>query len=198
MMSEHVIEIVEDDEKLKEGHLDKLVVRGEQVWETIQNLLHDVTVRRVTVLRRDGKKVLDIPVYAGVAGILLLGPWTAIPLLGAIVFEYSLIVERRTGEFKQGTKPTLAKPTVVELSAGPEEQDEVEEIMLAAAPPDDLTRLNGIGPKVASLLQASGIHTYTQLAQTPISQLQAILEQAGARYRLIDPTTWPEQAAALA
>lgn len=197
-MSEHVIEIVEEDERMKESRLDSLVVRGEQVWETIQNLLHDVTVRRVTVLRRDGKKVLDIPVYAGVAGILLLGPWTAVPLLGAVLFEYSLVVERRTGEFKQGAKPTLAKPMVEELSAEAEEQDDVEEITLAAAPPDNLTRINGIGPKVASLLQANGIHTYTQLAQTSVSQLRVILEQAGARYRLIDPTSWPEQAAALA
>ncbi len=58
--------------------------------------------------------------------------------------------------------------------------------------PDDLKVIEGIGPKIASTLQAAGIQTFAQLAQTEVETLHRILEDAGLR--LADPTTWPEQA----
>ena len=65
----------------------------------------------------------------------------------------------------------------------------------APAPPkpDDLKLIEGIGPKISSLLNAAGIFTFAQLAATPVADLQAILDKAGLR--LGDPATWPEQAA---
>lgn len=59
---------------------------------------------------------------------------------------------------------------------------------------DDLVRIRGIGPKTVSLLHAAGITTFAQLASTSVDQLRAILQQAGGRYRIIDPTSWPAQA----
>jgi len=61
------------------------------------------------------------------------------------------------------------------------------------AAPDDLKLIEGIGPKISSLLNAAGIMTFAQLASTPVADLQAILDKAGLR--LGDPATWPEQAA---
>jgi len=60
--------------------------------------------------------------------------------------------------------------------------------------PDDLTRIEGIGPKISSLIQADGITTFARLAQTEVSRLKGILDEAGPRFRLADPATWPEQA----
>lgn len=61
--------------------------------------------------------------------------------------------------------------------------------------PDDLTRIEGIGPKISSVLQAGGITTFAQLADTDVDQLREILEQSDPRLlRLANPTTWPEQA----
>jgi predicted flap endonuclease-1-like 5' DNA nuclease len=60
---------------------------------------------------------------------------------------------------------------------------------------DDLTRIEGIGPKVAQVLGDAGITTFAALAGTEVTQLRQILDSAGSRYRLTDPTTWPEQAA---
>ena len=191
-MSEHIIEIHEEEVAPAESRMDTLVVRGEQVLDTLKSLLSDVTVRRVIVRRRDGRKILDIPLVAGVAGTFVFWAWMPIPVITALLFECSIIVERRDAGLKQGHKPELAKPVVDEFV-----MDEEEEVVLesaAATTPSDLTRINGVGPKVASLLQESGIHTFAQLAQTDVAVLQAILEKAGARYRLIDPTTWPAQA----
>lgn len=64
---------------------------------------------------------------------------------------------------------------------------------IPGAIPDDLKLIEGIGPKISSLLNAAGIMTFAQLANTPVADLQAILDKAGLR--LGDPATWPEQAA---
>jgi large subunit ribosomal protein L21 len=58
--------------------------------------------------------------------------------------------------------------------------------------PDDLTILEGIGPKINTLLQAAGIRTFAQLAVSEVSELKAILDPAGLQF--IDPGTWAEQA----
>ena len=68
----------------------------------------------------------------------------------------------------------------------------------AVATPDDLVRLEGIGPKIAERLQAAGITSFAELAKTSVARLEAILAEAGPRFRLAAPQTWPEQAALLA
>lgn len=70
----------------------------------------------------------------------------------------------------------------------------------AAAPAvrlDDLTQIKGIGPKMAGLLNEAGIQSLAQLAETELAQLQEIVDQAGSRFRLADPTSWASQAKAL-
>jgi predicted flap endonuclease-1-like 5' DNA nuclease len=64
--------------------------------------------------------------------------------------------------------------------------------------PDDLTRIEGIGPRIAEKLAQAGITTYAGLALTPPERLKAVLAKAGPRFRLARPQTWPEQAALLA
>jgi predicted flap endonuclease-1-like 5' DNA nuclease len=59
--------------------------------------------------------------------------------------------------------------------------------------PDDLTRVEGIGPKISSVLAEAGIVTFEQLAGSDPETLSGILRQAGLPFA--DPTTWPEQAA---
>jgi predicted flap endonuclease-1-like 5' DNA nuclease len=59
---------------------------------------------------------------------------------------------------------------------------------------DDLTIVEGIGPKIAELLTARGIQTFAELAVTPVDRIAAILQEAGPQFRMAVPTTWPEQA----
>ncbi len=61
--------------------------------------------------------------------------------------------------------------------------------------PDDLKKIEGIGPKVQEALNESGIYTYKKLSETGVDMLQDILDHAGSRFRLQNPQTWPEQAA---
>ncbi len=62
-----------------------------------------------------------------------------------------------------------------------------------AVEPDDLTKIDGIGPRTASILAAAGITTYAQLAQSNEGELAKILSAAG----LLTPggiSSWPKQA----
>ena len=64
----------------------------------------------------------------------------------------------------------------------------------AATAGDDLTRIEGVGPKVAELLQSSGIMSYTQLSAASPERLGQILAGAGGIMATMDPSTWPAQA----
>jgi len=57
--------------------------------------------------------------------------------------------------------------------------------------PDDLQRIEGIGPKIAGVLNAAGIAAYAQIAGSGADELKAILASAGVR---ANTSTWPEQA----
>ena len=60
--------------------------------------------------------------------------------------------------------------------------------------PDDLTKVEGIGPKIAGLLNDDGITTFSALEAASVDRIQGILDRAGPRYRMHDPGTWPQQA----
>ncbi len=62
----------------------------------------------------------------------------------------------------------------------------------------DFTYIEGIGPKISTLLLDAGIESYHHLASTSGADLREILDGAGPRYRLADPTSWPQQAAMIA
>lgn len=57
---------------------------------------------------------------------------------------------------------------------------------------DDLTRIEGIGPKIQQVLNQAGISTFNQLAEADTRDLEATLRQAGLRIH--NPGSWPLQA----
>ena len=59
---------------------------------------------------------------------------------------------------------------------------------------DDLTIIEGIGPKVAAIFVEAGITSFADLAKKSKSELEAILDPHGAVYVAMDPTTWAQQA----
>lgn len=63
---------------------------------------------------------------------------------------------------------------------------------------NDLTVVEGIGPKIADVLLAAGIKTWWQLHQTDVSVIADALAEAGPRFQVHDPVTWPQQGGMLA
>ena len=59
---------------------------------------------------------------------------------------------------------------------------------------DDLTKIEGIGPQVAGLLNSVGLMSFQQLAQTTPDQIKEVLNHAGGIMATMNPSTWPDQA----
>ncbi|MEE9363869.1 MAG: 30S ribosomal protein S2 [Cellulophaga sp.] len=59
---------------------------------------------------------------------------------------------------------------------------------------DDLTKVEGIGPKISEIFQAAGISTFADLAGKSEDDLKAILAEAGSRYASKNPSSWAKQA----
>jgi len=59
---------------------------------------------------------------------------------------------------------------------------------------DDFKKIEGIGPKISELLKGAGIATFEELSKTDVDRIKEILAEAGNRYKMHDPTTWPKQA----
>ena len=118
------------------------------------------------------------------------------------------------------TKEPEAEPEV-EVAATPEpaatreevphvEDEVVQEKVAAEIPPeaekvkkpakvkkvkeDDLKIIEGVGPKLESILKEAGISDLRVLSNASVESLQEILEGAGSRYKMFNPTTWPKQA----
>ncbi len=59
---------------------------------------------------------------------------------------------------------------------------------------DDLTKVEGIGPKVKGIFNEEGIFTFADLAAKTPEELRAILVPKGGIYAGMTPDTWPKQA----
>ncbi len=58
----------------------------------------------------------------------------------------------------------------------------------------DLTKIEGVGPKIAELLAGNGILTYQDLADASADKLKSVLDGGGAAFASHDPSTWSQQA----
>ena len=60
---------------------------------------------------------------------------------------------------------------------------------------DNLTKIEGIGPKLFGILKDAGIETFKKLSTAKADKIADILVAAGGnKYKRFDPTTWPDQA----
>ncbi|MBN1315435.1 MAG: DUF4332 domain-containing protein [Anaerolineales bacterium] len=83
---------------------------------------------------------------------------------------------------------------LVEAHIQEEKPSSIPEQPVEPIVPDDLAKIEGIGPKISSVLQEAGITTFAQLAETDVARIEEILDK-DTRLRLANPSTWPKQAA---
>ncbi|QIP11242.1 50S ribosomal protein L17 [Spirosoma aureum] len=90
-----------------------------------------------------------------------------------------------------------ARPAAEAAPAAEATEAPVAEVVaeVAQTTGDDLTLIEGIGPKIAELLNNAGITTFAQLAASEDEAVQQVLADAGSRFNVHDATTWNEQAA---
>jgi large subunit ribosomal protein L27 len=106
-------------------------------------------------------------------------------------------------------KVAAATPTTAEAPVKAAKKVEVAEVTETATPAadkkaaapkkdkapklDDLKIIEGVGPKIETLLKDGGINSWAELAAAPVDRLKEILDAAGPRYQIHDPSTWPAQ-----
>jgi len=82
----------------KNSRYEEFEVAGENLLAKVRELLHEGNVRRVILKREDGTTILEVPVTAGLAGIVLtaaLAPaLVAIGAIAAVVTRVTVAVER--------------------------------------------------------------------------------------------------------
>ena len=71
-------------------------------------------------------------------------------------------------------------------------KDDTMATPLAKSDPDDLKKIEGIGPKMQEALNGGGIYTFSQLADTSLDRLNEVITAAG--YSLASTESWSEQA----
>lgn len=59
---------------------------------------------------------------------------------------------------------------------------------------DDLTIIEGIGPKIDELFHANGITSFARLASLSVPETLAILDAGGPAFQLTNPGSWARQA----
>jgi len=113
-----------------------------------------------------------------------------------IVDEVSDVPAKKTVAKKTVAKKATAKKTVAKKAT-------TKKVVAKKATPakkatkakaDNLTKIEGIGPKIASLLIADGIVTFADLSKAKLTKLETVLKNAGPRFKMHKPTTWAEQA----
>ena len=131
----------------------------------------------VSVLAQADDTLLDrIPLWAIGLAVLLI-----------IVFAvaWTLREEAQATAAAPAADPEIRATAVVETAVSPSGA--------APLPADDLTIIEGIGPRIAGLLQANGITTFAQLAAAEIATLREMM--TAARLQIANPESWSEQAA---
>ncbi len=58
---------------------------------------------------------------------------------------------------------------------------------------DNLQVIEGVGPKVEQVLKEAGISDWQKMAESTPEALSEILANAGSAYKMMNPTSWPQQ-----
>ncbi len=104
-------------------------------------------------------------------------------------------VEETAIEPEPASEEPAAETTEADAENTPAAVEEPAEAQqMAPSQKDNLKIVEGIGPKIESLLNDAGIYTFAELSQADPDKIREILEAAGPRYRIHDPATWAQQA----
>lgn len=118
-------------------------------------------------------------------------------IMGSVTEAVAEGLAERKAE-KQSDKPAQKEKTQtvtaekVEVKAAPVKKEKAAPKKAAAA--DDLTKVEGIGPKAAEALVTAGVATFADLAKAEPANIKTILTDASPRLAHLEPASWPKQA----
>ena len=112
----------------------------------------------------------------------------------APVAEEAPVVEAPAPVVEEAAPVAVEAPAVEAPAPVVEAPAVVAEAPAADAKPDDLKKIEGVGPKIAEALVNGGIKSFADLAGKTAEEVKAVLSAAGDQFNSHDPGTWPKQA----
>lgn len=97
-------------------------------------------------------------------------------------FKTEEVIVKKTAAKKE-VKPTVAKTEVKETKTAKAKETKI-----------DLTKIEGVGPKIAKLLIEKGLNTFELISTSKVETLQEVLNAAGSKFAMHKPDSWPAQA----
>lgn len=170
ILKPHELQIVEGVGPKIEGLLKDAGIKN---WKDLSEADYD-TLKGILADAGPRYRIHDPKTWAKQAELALKGNWDEL-------IQYQKALD--TGRDDKGSANT---PSKVEKLA--------QKRLGFSRKAEDLQIVEGIGPKIESILKAAGINNRAELGATSVERLKEILTEAGDRYRLADPTTWPRQA----
>jgi hypothetical protein len=76
------------------AHKEEFKVNGEDLLRKVKELVAEGNVRSITVKDKEGKVLVQLPLLAGVVGVLLVPTAAAIGAIAALVTECTIVIER--------------------------------------------------------------------------------------------------------
>jgi ribosomal protein L31 len=109
-----------------------------------------------------------------------------------------LMTDDSTGdETQEAPKATKSKMAATPMKAPVIDENEAKAaVKVETKTPksgDDLTIIEGIGPKAAEVFVNAGINTFALLAATETDKMKELLANAEAKVQHLDPTSWAQQ-----
>ena len=79
------------------SYTEEIKVTGGKLLETVKNVVRAGNVRRVIIRNPSGRTILDMPLTAGMVGVVLMPFFAAVAGLAALAAHYTVVVERDGG-----------------------------------------------------------------------------------------------------
>ncbi len=126
----------EDNKGTFETWTEELTVAGNDLIDTLKELLADASVHRLQVVNnKNGKVVVDIPAVAGVPAAIFLNIWLLLGALILYVADFKIVIERRapkadgsdSGAADNSAETANAKPATAQPAAKSEAAKKADE-----------------------------------------------------------------------
>lgn len=78
----------------KKSTKEEFKVSGEELLGKVKEIIREGNARRLIIKDKDGKTMIEIPLTAGVVGIVLAPVLAAVGAIAALVTECTILVEK--------------------------------------------------------------------------------------------------------
>ena len=77
--------------------VEEIQATGSELLSVVKNIVRAGNVRRIVIKNGDGRTVLDVPLAAGIVGVVLLPLYTSIASIAMLAARWTVVIERESG-----------------------------------------------------------------------------------------------------